>query len=184
MLNINKIFSVVIIVQLFSCSVWAAAKNSTNAPTAQTEFNLQEIALPSEIKEMGKQQGSIFYDISVKNKVLIPVNIWGEVKQSGLHFVPSDTTFVKGMSLAGGPTSSGKLEDIVLSRNLPNGSFKEYTFDLSKGGDEATKQFKIESGDIIFVKKETFYENRAYYTTLVSIMITILSTFVIVQKIK
>lgn len=183
MLNINKIFSVVIIIQLFSCSVWAAAKTPALA-TPQSEFNLQEIVLPSEIKDMGKIQGSIFYDLSVKNKVLIPVNIWGEVKQAGLHFVPSDTTFVKGMSLAGGPTTTAKLGDVVLSRNLADGTYKEFKFDLSNGGDAATQQFKIESGDTIFVKKETFYENRVYYTSLISIFLTIVSTIVIMQNVK
>lgn len=178
MLNINKLFSAVIIMQLLGCSVFAA-----DAPM-QSEFNLQEIALPSEVKELSKNSGSIYYSNSVKNKVLIPVHFWGEVKQSGLHFVPTDTTFIKGVSLAGGPSSSANLENIVLVRNSPSGNFEEVEFDLSKGGDANAHKFKIQSGDTIFIKKDTFYENRAYYTSLIGVFLTVLSTFVIVQKVQ
>jgi hypothetical protein len=178
----KKLLSVVIIFQLFVCSV--SVTEASGLVGAQSEFNLQEIALPSEVKDLPKNPGALYYSNSVKNKVLIPVHMWGEIKQSGLHFVPSDTTFVKGISLAGGPTSAAKLENIVLIRSTPNGSFKEIEFDLSKGGDASAHQFKIEPGDTIFIKKETFYENRNYYTSLIGIFITVLSTFVIVQKVK
>jgi hypothetical protein len=179
MLYFKKSLFAVIIIQIFASSAFAL-----EATAPKSELNLQEIALPSEVKEVGKQGGSIFYSTSVKNKVLIPVNMWGEIKLSGLHFVPSDTTFIKGLSLAGGPTSSANLEKVVLIRGAPNGTFKEIEFDLSKGGDANAHQFKIESGDTIFLKKETFYENRNYYTSLIGIFITVLSTFVIVNRVK
>lgn len=179
MLKIKKILSTAIIIQMFSCTVHGA-----EAPAAKSEFNLQEITLPSEVKDLGKSSGSIYYSTSVKNKVLVPVHIWGEIKQSGLHFVPSDTTLIKGLSLAGGPTTYAKLDHVVLIRNSSDGTFKEIDFDLSEGGDAKSHQFKMESGDTIFVKKETFYENRAYYTSLIGIFISVLSTFVIIQKVK
>lgn len=179
MKTIKNFFSTVIILQLF-ISQSGAAEAAANKP----EFNLQEIALPSEVKDLGKSTGAIYYSTSVKNKVLIPVHIWGEVKQSGLHFVPSDTTFVKGLSLAGGPGTLAQLDDVILSRSNPDGTIKEIEFDLTKGGDTNAHQFKIEPGDTIFVKKSTFYENRSYYTSLINIFITVLSTFVIIQKVK
>lgn len=181
MLQINKIYTVVIILQLFTCSLSAAEA----APaSSQSEFNLQEIALPSEVKDMGKNPGAIFYSTSVKNKVLIPVHVWGEVKQAGLHFLPSDTTFIKGISLAGGPNSFANLEEVVLKRSNPDGSIKEIEFDLSSGGDARAHSFKVESGDAIFIKKDTFYENRSYYTSLIGIFVSVISTFVIIQKVK
>lgn len=180
MFNFKKFFSTILIVQIFTCAVVSAeTKNNT-----QSEFNLQEITLPSEVKEMGKNSGSIYYSASVKNKVLVPVHMWGEIRLSGLHFVPADTTLIKGLSLAGGPTSNANLEKIVVTRPASDGSFKEIQFDLSEGGDIKAQQFKIESGDTVFVQKSTFFENRAYYTSLVSIFITVLSTFVIINKVK
>lgn len=182
MLYINKLFSLVIIFQ-FLCSV-TEADAAVAVANNQSELNLQEIILPSEAKDLTKNVGAIYYSTSVKNKVLIPVHIWGEIKQSGLHFMPSDTSFIKGLSLAGGPNSFANLNEIVVKRNSADGSFKEIPFDLSKGGDVNAHHFKLESGDSIFVKKETFYENRSYYTSLISIFISVLSTFVIIQKVK
>lgn len=179
MLKIKKILSAMIIIQMFSVSVYGA-----EATGAKSEFNLQEITLPSEVKDIGKNSGAIYYSTSVKNKVLIPVHIWGEVKQSGLHFMPSDTTLIKGLSLAGGPSQYANLDRIVLVRNTPEGTIKEIDFDISEGGEASAHQFKIESGDAIFVKKDTFFENRNYYTSLIGIFITVLSTFVIVQRVK
>lgn len=167
---------------MFTCSLFAAATNA--ASSAQGEFNLHEITLPSEVKDMGKNPGAIYYSTSVKNKVLIPVHMWGEVRQAGLHFVPADTTLIKGLSLAGGPSSTAKLDGIVLTRGTPAGTFEEIDFDLTKGGDAAAHQFKIESGDTIFVKKETFYENRSYYTSLIGLFLTVVSTFIIVQRVR
>lgn len=166
---------------MFTCSLFAATTNA--ASSAQGEFNLQEITLPSEVKDMGKNPGSIYYSTSVKNKVLIPVHMWGEIKQSGLHFVPSDTTLIKSLSLAGGPSSFANLDDITVTRSTANGTFKEIEFDLSKGGDQNAHEFKMEAGDTVHIKKETFYENRTYYTGLISIFITVLSTFFIISKV-
>lgn len=179
MFNLKKILSVVIIIQMISFSVYGAEE----VTASKSEFNLQEITLPSEIKDLGKSSGAIYYSNSVKNKVLVPVHFWGEIKQSGLHFVPSDTTLIKGLSLAGGPTTSAKLENVILIRNT-NGVFKEIDFNLSEGGDAIAHRFKIEPGDTVFVKKDTFMENRGYYTSLVGIFVSILSTFFIIQKVK
>ena len=110
--------------------------------------------------------------------------MWGELRQSGLHFIPSDTTLIKGLSLAGGPSSTANLEEVILTRSEANGKMKEIEFDLSEGGDVKAQEFKIESGDVIFVKKSTFQENRAYYTSLINIAVTVISTFFIINKVK
>jgi hypothetical protein len=183
MLNFKKLITLIVVAQLFSGAVFSK-ENATEASKPQVDLNLQEIALPSEVKDLDKHSGSIFYNNSVRNKVLVPVHIWGEIKQSGLHFMPTDTTLIKGLSLAGGPNSAAKLEDVIVIRNSSEGKSKEFKFDLSEGGDASAHQFKIESGDTIFLKKDTFFENRSYYTGLVGIVVTILSTFIIVQKVK
>jgi hypothetical protein len=183
MFNIIKKSLLSLIIFQLTCSSLLAAE--ATAPTiGKGEFNLQEITLPSEVKDMTKTPGAIYYSTSVKNKVLIPVHMWGEINKSGLHFVPADTSLIKGLSLAGGPTAQANLEDIVVTRPSTNGTFKEIEFDLSEGGNINAHQFKIESGDTIFVKKSTFSENRAYYTSLISIFITIASTFFIINKVK
>lgn len=154
------------------------------AENTKPELSLQEITLPSEVKDLSKQTGSIYYNTSVKNKVLIPAHFWGEVVRPGLHFIPTDTTLIKGLSMAGGPSGTANVEDVVLTRTLADGSLKQMKFNLSEGGDTKAYQLKLEPGDSIFIKKDSYREDRAYYTSLVGIAISIISTVFILQKVK
>ena len=86
--------------------------------------------------------------------------------------------------MAGGPSGAAKLQEIILTRVASDGQFKQYEFNLSGGGDADAYKFKLEPGDSIFIKKDTFYENRAYYTGLIGISISILSTILLLRKIK
>ena len=181
MLNLKKLFSTGIVIQfIFYSNVVLTAE----LQSLKSELNLQEVTLPSEVKDLNKQSGSIYYNTSVKNKVLIPAHIWGEVSKPGLHFIPTDTTLIKGISMAGGPSGAAKLQEIILTRVASDGQFKQYEFNLSGGGDADAYKFKLEPGDSIFIKKDTFYENRAYYTGLIGISISILSTILLLRKIK
>lgn len=146
-------------------------------------YDIRQLALPSEVKDLGKAVGSIYYSPSIKGKVLIPVNIWGDVGRTGLHFVPVDTTLVMGLSLAGGPSSRAKLSDIKLNRT-ENGKNKEYSFDLSSGGAVDAQAFSLKPGDTIFVENDKFYENRGYYTSLIGVIATILSSVLLYREVK
>lgn len=159
----------------------AFAKDSKAAPKDQ--YNLQELALPSEVQGVNKATGSIYYSPSVKDKVLMPVHVWGQINKSGLHFVPLDTNIVKGLSLAGGPTASAKLSNIKLTRNQ-SGELKDYYFNLSDGGDAKAFETVLKPGDTIFIEKSTFREDRAYYTGLIGVVVTILSSILIIREIK
>jgi hypothetical protein len=178
MKELKKIFCTITIIQLLSVSVCFSEEKIKN------ELSLQDIALPSEVKDLGKQSGAIYYNTSIKNKALVPTHFWGEVQKPGLHFIPTDTTLIKGLSMAGGPTGAAKLGDVKVTRQGNDGKLNEFVFNLSEGGNEDSFQFKIEPGDTVYLQKETFYENRSYYTSLISIALSIISTFVIVNKIK
>ena len=178
----KKILVLIIVGQLISFT--AMAEESDQVNKVNPELNLQEIALPSEVKDLGKQPGAIYYSTSVKNKVLIPAHFWGEVNRAGLHFIPNDTNLVKGLSMAGGPSGTAKLEDITLTRNMPDGTIKQYNFNLASGGNAEAYKFKIESGDSIFIKKDRFLEDRNYYTGWIGITISIISTILVLNKVK
>ncbi len=151
---------------------------------SKSDLSMQEIALPSEVKDLNKQSGSIYYNTSVKNKVLVPAHFWGEVGRPGLHFIPTDTSLIKGLSMAGGPNGAAKIDEIILTRTDNQGKLIQKEFNLSEGGGVDAYNFKIESGDSIFIKKDQFREDRAYYTGLVGIAISIISTIVLLQKVK
>ncbi len=145
-------------------------------------LSMQELALPSEVKDLAKQSGSIYYNTAIKNKVLIPTHIWGEVFKPGMHFIPTDTTLIKGLSMAGGPNGMAKLDEVIVTRVLTNGVIKKYEFDLTSGGKENIHQFKLEAGDSIFVTKDQFLENRTYYTSLIGVVLSIITTAIVIKN--
>lgn len=149
----------------------------------ENNYDIRQLALPSEVKDLGKSTGSIYYSPSVKGKVLIPVNVWGDVGRTGLHFVPVDTTLVLGLSLAGGPSAHANLAEVKLNR-IEKGQAKTYNFDLSKGGDLNAQAFALKPGDTLFVENDKFYENRAYYTSLIGVIATILSSVLLYREVK
>ncbi len=153
--------------------------------TKSGKINLQEVLLPSDIGELGKSSGSIYYSKSVKDKALIPTNFWGEISRSGLHFIPQGTSLVQGLSLAGGPTSTAKLHSVAVTRKINNSQqIEKFVFDLEEGGDLTAHDFELRPGDIVFVEKSHFYENRAYYTSLIGVLATILSGVLLYDKVK
>jgi len=173
-------FFLIFILQLNAVAI-AAPENS--ATTLDSSYNIRELALPSEVTGLGKKSGSIFYTPSVKGKVLMPVHFWGEVSNSGIHFIPVDTSLINGISIAGGPRSEGNLDNVKLMR-AEKGKIKEFTFDLSSGGDEKAYRQILKPGDTIFIEKSNFFENRSYYTSLVGVFATILSSILIYRQVK
>ncbi|MDO9183223.1 MAG: SLBB domain-containing protein [Bacteriovorax sp.] len=172
----NIILVVLICEMLYSSLIFADdSKVSTGA--------FKDFSLPSEFEGIKKEAGALYYSASSKGKVLIPVNVWGEVNKTGLHFVPIDTDLVQGLSLAGGPKSTAALDKIKLTRNV-DGKIEEFKFDLEKGGTVAAYNYKLTPGDTIFVEREYFYENRTYYTSLLAVVATILSSVILYRQIK
>ena len=48
------------------------------------------------------------------DEILMPVNVWGEVRNPGLHMVPWDSDLRDALSAAGGPTSSADLSSVKI----------------------------------------------------------------------
>ncbi|MBC7430407.1 MAG: hypothetical protein H7336_17465 [Bacteriovorax sp.] len=161
----------------------AAEKAKESEEITQPTYNLQEMALPSDLKDMTKQGGAVYYSTPSKNKVLMPVHFWGYMQKPGLHFIPTETPFVKALSLTGGPLPGARLDSIYLTR-LENGVTHKYEFDVSDGGTEETQKFAVKPGDIVFIQQDRFIENRAYYTSLISIGISILSGILLYREIR
>jgi hypothetical protein len=167
--------------QILSILLSVCVLLSTSVSAA--EIDLQDLALPSEVKEIGKASGAVFYSSTNKNKALMPINFWGEVNRSGLHYVPVDTKLIKGLSLAGGASGRGDLEEVSIARSF-DGKIKKLEFDLSGGGNTEAHEFVLRPGDTVYIPNDRFYENRSYYTSLVSVLVTILSGIFLYQRIQ
>lgn len=148
-----------------------------------TPFELQELSLPSETKEMARQSGSIYYSTTSKNKTLMPIHFWGEVGRPGLHYIPIDSKLIKAISFAGGGTASADLEEIYINR-VEDKKMVKHEFDLTQGGDITAHDFSLKPGDTVFVSRDTWRDNRAFYVSLVTLVVTVLSTVLIVRQIQ
>lgn len=157
------------------------------APMAATgqekPINLKELALPSEVSSIGKSAGSVYYSAVVKDKILIPVHIWGAVQKPGLHFIPTGTNLVEALSLAGGPTIQANLDKVKLTRDASGKIEGEY-FNLSSGGNSDAFSKEMISRDTIFVEKSNYIENRGFYTSLVGVVATVLSSVLLIREIQ
>lgn len=150
---------------------------------AETNVKVTEFALPSDVKDLDKSAGAVYYSPTAKGSVLVPVHFWGEVTRSGLHYIPVDSNLIKGLSFAGGPRSSAQLESVKVTRQ--NGSnVDELRFNLSEGGNATAYNFNLRSGDTVFVEKDYYYENRIFYTGLIGVVATLLSSFVIFREVR
>lgn len=178
-LSIKLIFLIILIFSFFSFDSLAEASESKDNP----KLNIQDLALPSDTEGIRKEGSSIYFAIPSKGKILIPVHIWGEVNKAGLHYLPSETDVVKALSLAGGPRTAAKLENVKLTR-VENNVAKEYKFDLSEGGGTVAYQSKLNPGDTIFVEKNYFYENRIYYTSLAGVLATLVTAYVLYNRME
>ena len=173
----KKTITLLVATQLY-CSSLAFAEEAKVLGGAVKDY-----ALPSDFEGIKKEAGSIYYSASSKGKVLIPVNMWGEVNKAGLHFVPVDTDLVQGLSLAGGPKSTASLDNIKLTKNV-DGKIEEFKFNLEEGGTPEAFKMKLAPGDTIFVERNYYNENRTYYTGLVAVVSTILSSILIYRQVK
>lgn len=61
-------------------------------------------------------RGAEFLSGYYKGAVLIPVELWGAVKQTGIHHIPTQTSLTKLITLAGGPTAEADLDELVINR--------------------------------------------------------------------
>ena len=175
-----KAFSILLILNLLFSPI-ALAKSKKDK--SKSQYNIRELALPSEVENIGKKSGSIYYSPSVKGKVLIPVHFWGQVKNSGLHFLPVDTNIINGISLAGGPANNAELDNIKVTTKR-TGKREKLKFDLSGGGAIDLEDFKLQPGDTVFVPEDTFRQDRNYYTSLTGVILTLLSSILIYQQVK
>jgi hypothetical protein len=57
-------------------------------------------------------------------------------------------------------------------------------FDLEKGGSTNAALRKLKPGDMVFVEKDYWYENRSYYTSLIGVAATILSSILLYRQVK
>lgn len=181
--TISSFLSFIILLEFLVFPRELFAVEQKDEEKSRSKYNLDELVFPQEVKDMGKSQGSIYYSSPIKNKILIPTHIWGQIGKSGLHFIPNDSTLIKALTYAGGVTTDSKQDEIKLSR-FENGELKTFEFDLEDGGDELAHKFVVKPGDTIYVPKSQYYVNRSFYTSLIGVAVSLLSGILVYRAVK
>lgn len=163
-----------------SSVVFAQSKKKSDT----VDYDLSRLALPSETKGIGKAAGSVYYSPSIKGKVLIPVHFWGYFQRPGLHFVPVESSLLEGISYAGGPNPQARIDNVKLMRKNEKSGFDNEFYDLEKGGNNQAALKTLRPGDMVFVEKDFWQENRNYYTSLVGVVATVLSSILLYREVR
>lgn len=58
-----------------------------------------------------------YYSASPDSSIVMPVNIWGNVREPGLHFVPIGSSLSQTVSVAGGPTDRADPSSVRILRD-------------------------------------------------------------------
>lgn len=174
-MRINKITIILVFTSIFTAS--------SHASEVENSVSIKNFVLPSEVKNLGKLSGSIYYNKSIKGKALIPVHFWGEVRTPGLHFVPVDTKFIEALSMAGGPSSLANLEKVKLVRRSDR-DVKTIEFDLTEGGSNEPYSTVVKPSDSVFVPRDYWRTDRTYYSSLINVGVTLLTGILIYKQIQ
>lgn len=95
-----------------------------------------------------------YFSTNTRGRLLVGIQVWGNVALSGIHHVPDDTSLPMLLGLAGGPT--GPLSRTTVT--YYEASEKAGTLRQLKGADlyspAAYRDFKLKSGDFVYVEVE------------------------------
>jgi hypothetical protein len=86
------------------------------------------------------------------DEITMPVNVWGEVRNPGLHLIPWDSDLRDALSAAGGPTS---LADLSAVRIISTGIEIKYDLNAFLSGNGASLPV-MEPDATVFIGKSDY----------------------------
>lgn len=132
---------------------------------------------------------------------LMAIHLFGAIAKPGIYYVPQNTDLMKLLTLAGGATSLGTLDEVVVRKNdtkawegirshhMDKDGHGSYELNLDKmiRKDAAIRQLKLGQDDFIYVpQKEPWISNDVSRTvSVISIVLgTALTTMLLSQRIE
>jgi hypothetical protein len=99
------------------------------------------------------------YYLGTEDELLVPVQIWGFVRQPGQYMVPNNTDLITLLSYAGGPTEFAKLGKIEIVRSDAKLGNMVIPVNVKKYLESANPILipQLRPGDTVVVKGTTFY---------------------------
>jgi len=124
-----------------------------------------------------------YFNMNKDQRFEVQVNLVGGVQTPGVYHFPDNTNLIEALSLAGGTVPNADLGDVRVKRQLPNGTFQTYKYDLRNiVSDEKSPFPVITNKDTVLVN--TSNSNQTIVTTLsiVSVLLSTIATVYIVKK--
>jgi len=132
-----------------------------------------------------------FYSTNRENRFLIKVHIWGDASQTGVYFVPDNTTMMDIMSLTGGPMGVFDKTVISLTATQPNPPKKERVTNLRIDGRDILEKaeyrnFVLQNGDVIHIDSpaasDTFMKSIGIISSVLGLVTTGLSIYLVTKS--
>jgi hypothetical protein len=130
-----------------------------------------------------------YYSDNRRGRLLIPVQVWGDVQLAGTHHVPDDTMLIDLIGLAGGPQGALKKTTIVVKRLVHTSKelspqVTQFTGD-SLLHDVSANRFALMSDDMVYVEvdksEDKLYRNLTVASIITGLVSSLLVTYFLVK---
>lgn len=113
------------------------------------------------------------YYLGSEDELLIPINIWGYVRNPGQYMVPNNTDLISLISFAGGPAEGARIKGVKIVRSDTRLGSRVWNVNVQKYLDTADGKFVpiLKPGDTVVVKGSAFSKIRNFFSFMASFAI-------------
>lgn len=115
---------------------------------------------------------SEYYSTIPDAKLLVPVHVWGEIREPGLHFVPLGSSISEAISSSGGPLTTAAMPEVELRRKS-----EVRDVNLFKAGFSE----KVAANDTIIVERSMKADLPLYFGAI-SVLVSLSTLIVLLSK--
>ena len=115
--------------------------------------------------------------------VMIPINVWGSTKSTGLFKVPKTTTLIELLSFAQGPDNNAKLSKVRIKRTAEKVE-KTFTVDVEELIENpAAHDIPLMANDVVYIEPRKPFLDPQVVTTVsvVSSLAALIVTFLTIR---
>lgn len=115
--------------------------------------------------------------------IMIPINVWGAAKTTGLFKVPKTTTLIELLSFAQGPDNNAKLNVVKIKRSAEKVE-KTFTVDVEELLENPNAHdIPLMANDVVYVEPRKPFLDPQVVTTIsvLATLATLISTVIIIR---
>lgn len=106
--------------------------------------------------------------------IMIPINVWGATKTTGLFRVPKTTTLIELLSYAQGPSNDAKLNKVKIKRTAEKVE-KTFTVDVSELIENpSAHDISLMANDVVYIEPKRPYIIDPQVTNTIAVVATIM----------